>query len=446
MTLTDKKLAELLSLEISDNYTTALDFIDQKPDYTLMKFRKTLEGIVCAVAAKNNITFNNHNLAEKINELNDCQVINHAQSSHFHELRTLGNAGVHSSQANEKTKSTQSENIIASQRKTLIDAATKARKLIISIMSEAYTLIYGKTLSNIELAPVGHQRFKEILYEGVTSICGKAKLKAGLMLQEILREHSIQSTFIVSDEFASHTKSLRLQILAFFESACVISSKSNTSNSYSYELEPAVCKFADTEALYHYAMIAGHPDFHDDHGVKAIGRLKASAERGNIQACGAYGCHLYDNKSYKDSLDFLTLGALEDDVDSLCLLYEYFTEGKACEPDIEKAKSFLNKAIDLGSADALAALGEALDKGIGVDKDDNKALSLLQEAEKKGSIRAYNYRVKTKIEKIPQLFQASLGLLEESLKHNKNNLRKKVGRNELCPCDSGIKYKKCCGR
>lgn len=25
-------------------------------------------------------------------------------------------------------------------------------------------------------------------------------------------------------------------------------------------------------------------------------------------------------------------------------------------------------------------------------------------------------------------------------------LKKKVGRNELCPCGSGKKYKKCCGR
>ncbi|MDL2205463.1 SEC-C domain-containing protein [Eubacteriales bacterium OttesenSCG-928-N13] len=25
-------------------------------------------------------------------------------------------------------------------------------------------------------------------------------------------------------------------------------------------------------------------------------------------------------------------------------------------------------------------------------------------------------------------------------------LRKKVGRNDLCPCQSGLKYKQCCGK
>jgi len=26
------------------------------------------------------------------------------------------------------------------------------------------------------------------------------------------------------------------------------------------------------------------------------------------------------------------------------------------------------------------------------------------------------------------------------------NIKKKIGRNEPCPCGSGLKYKKCCGK
>lgn len=43
-----------------------------------------------------------------------------------------------------------------------------------------------------------------------------------------------------------------------------------------------------------------------------------------------------------------------------------------------------------------------------------------------------------------ELFSTILGFEEEKIEENKEE--KTTGRNELCPCGSGLKYKKCCGK
>ena len=42
-------------------------------------------------------------------------------------------------------------------------------------------------------------------------------------------------------------------------------------------------------------------------------------------------------------------------------------------------------------------------------------------------------------------FSNTLGIIEEDEAKPKIDTSKKIGRNELCPCGSGKKYKKCCG-
>ena len=42
-----------------------------------------------------------------------------------------------------------------------------------------------------------------------------------------------------------------------------------------------------------------------------------------------------------------------------------------------------------------------------------------------------------------ELFSTMIGIEEEKEEESKT---KSIGRNELCPCGSGLKYKKCCGK
>ena len=57
-----------------------------------------------------------------------------------------------------------------------------------------------------------------------------------------------------------------------------------------------------------------------------------------------------------------------------------------------------------------------------------------------------------KFDDIPQIEYPRLGLLGEQIKSHyvENYIKqtgcKKIGRNELCPCGSGKKFKKCCGK
>ena len=43
-------------------------------------------------------------------------------------------------------------------------------------------------------------------------------------------------------------------------------------------------------------------------------------------------------------------------------------------------------------------------------------------------------------------FSSTLGIIEEEEEKPEIDLTKKIGRNDPCPCGSGKKYKKCCGR
>ena len=54
---------------------------------------------------------------------------------------------------------------------------------------------------------------------------------------------------------------------------------------------------------------------------------------------------------------------------------------------------------------------------------------------------------------VPERKEENITLIKESVNENNNNnkntpiISKKIGRNEICPlCDSGKKYKNCCGR
>ncbi|MBP3821260.1 SEC-C domain-containing protein [bacterium] len=42
-------------------------------------------------------------------------------------------------------------------------------------------------------------------------------------------------------------------------------------------------------------------------------------------------------------------------------------------------------------------------------------------------------------------FSSTLGIIEEEEEKPKIEITQKIGRNDLCPCGSGKKYKKCCG-
>ena len=61
---------------------------------------------------------------------------------------------------------------------------------------------------------------------------------------------------------------------------------------------------------------------------------------------------------------------------------------------------------------------------------------------------AYRMRKKYLVKNHPLVLESktSREIIEGKLQRNIFSLNKKVGRNDPCPCNSGKKYKKCCGK
>ena len=130
--------------------------------------------------------------------------------------------------------------------------------------------------------------------------------------------------------------------------------------------------------------------------------------------------------------------------------FYYYSEGKACDTNIEKALSFLLRGIDLGNADCEALLGIEYHKGSLVDKNDIKARELLEKSIIAGSIIGKNYMIlhfnnlaKKVAGEASKLGESLLKIIEER-KPKPFRAEGKIPPNSLCPCGSKLKYKKCC--
>jgi hypothetical protein len=447
--ISDVDLSKAISDEIYEYYVTALEFINSNPEYSLQKFRNIVESVVCILAENNDLRFESQRPVDKINFLFECQLISFSLKDDLHKVRQLGNSGVHDNPSFDGASE-----FYESRKKELAISAHEARKKVVSILEDTYFILKNVTsLGKVNLVPAGIQDYREILYKATVESCPKIKLKAGIICEAIFNEQSFQAGLIFSSNFAAHLTNLQINALGFYEAACAISANIDSYiHSHGYDLEPEhlIHANAETEALFKYANLAIDDSLGTDFNKKGLARLKAAADRNYGSAEALYGGILYDKNEYDIALKYLSRAEQKDETLALRILYHAYTEGIACEVDIEKAIKYLNHAIELGCPDSLAMLGEAHHKGVVVPKDDKKAKDLLEQSIDKGSSYGKRYFIVEFNDLASTLANEFKAISEEMIKTIKDNKPKpvksenKIGRNDLCHCGSGIKYKKCC--
>lgn len=449
--MNDFDLSKALGSDIHDDYATALDFISTIPDYSLLQFRKIAECLVLKLAHRNNVKFTSDRLLDRINVLVKNQMLTSSLETHFHEIRKLGNSGVHTPPDFKGSGAFYDE-----RRKTLVASAHDARKTVVAIFEEIYCIFHKrKTEGSIELVPAGQQAYRETLYDACLSDCPKMKLKAGITCESIMEEQSFHAPLLVSSNFAAHIHNLRTTALSFYEASCAISARIDDNlrrlDLASREPDDIICANADVEALFKYAVLAVSDEHDTVSREKGMARLKASADRCYGPAEALYGALLYDDNKFDEALHYLALSESKDEVLSLRFLFYVYSEGKACPVDINMALKYLDRAIELGCPDALATLGEAYHKGTLVSQNREKAKELLEQSIKMGSAIGKRYYI-VEFNDLPGQFAKRMKALGEDLQRTiaeeerPKPIRagKKIGANEPCPCGSGKKYKKCC--
>jgi TPR repeat protein len=455
--ISDLEFSKKFKAPVAEDYEFAIEFLTIKPDVSLSKFRGILESFCKQIADYKKIVFTSNNLYRKIESLCEYQIINDSFKDALHELREICNEGVHKSNFN-KAESEEESIFQRNVHQKLLDNANKARTLVTKIFESTFLLLNPeKELPNYELVSIGKQEHREILYNAVTSLCSKQKFKAGLLYESMAHESVEKGQIIISSELSYHRQSLYKLAANCYEASYKISANVDINHKryllLNLDVEEIINRFCDTEALFRYALLAYQGKLGKEQEEKGGNMLKIAADRGHSRAAAYYGVYLYEDiKDYTLSLKYLNKAIENDEPFAYNFLYYYYSDGRACSVNAELALANIQKGIDLGDADSLQLLGEAYHEGKIVKKNNAKAEQLLNEAIEKGSLKALHYYRFT--------FKDFLGEFEKELQDrgksilaeckrikSKRTIRnvEKIGRNEMCPCESGKKFKKCCG-
>jgi tetratricopeptide (TPR) repeat protein len=447
---TDLDLADQFSSSIFDDYQTALEFLTDNPDYSLLKFRKITEELCVLIAEKMALEFSSNKLNDRINTLDDSQIINRNTKNLFHDLRILCNDGVHNN--NKKAELDNDATFIQETKNKCLEKANTARKYIIELFEDTYLLLkLGKSISKISYVDCSDYGFKKIIFDAAISSSYLSKLKAGIAYETIAKQATIDMPLFVDNTFKLHHDGLLKLAANHYESAYKLSFKEST-----YHLDAKkLYQHCDAESLFRYAVIAVSGVLSDIKEDEAFKLIKIAADRGYNEAIAYYGAYLYDEERYDESKEYLNKAMKVDSAMANRYLFYIYSE---VEFDPKLAMEHLEKAIELGCSDSIGELGALYHKGFIVDKDIDKAETLLLDGISKGSYVAKRYHLVEfndlvgKIQKEAKSFfsqiESSIEKAQKEIEDSKPKPIKvvKIGRNAPCSCGSNKKYKQCCGK
>ena len=439
--ISDVNFSKKFTQPISNDYKTALQFLTVYPDYSLFKFREIITCICKEISHYKKVDSSGVKLFDQITDLFECQIIHKSFEGNLHEARKLCNAGVHKSIpsiSSDNKKSFEENNGIFKEK------ASRVRQLIVEIFEDAFLILKpNEKLPKVELIQAGEQEHKEILFNAASSQCHKEKLKAGIIYESLAEKYEFDApSLLVSGDFLQHQNYL-------FKSAA-INYESSYKTSVDINKEDYILKFCSLEPLYKYSLIASDGRLGDEHIEHGYKLMKVAADRGYIQAVADYGSFLYYKKEYSFAKEYLDKAVEHDEPLAYRCLSVYYREGLACDIDKDLSLDYLNRAVDLGCADAKGDIGQAYHEGIIVKQDNETAERFLKEAIKLGSMSAQYYytvefnNLRDKVTKqVMKVGEVVTKMIEDS-KPSPLSAGKKIKRNEVCPCGSGQKYKKCC--
>jgi len=458
--VTDIQLAERLDKSLLEHYQTAVEFMNALPDYSLQQFREFAAGICIYIGKKTNFEFNDATLEKQINILHDSQCISAPMTSTLHELRKLGNEGVHARNFKSNDNSD-----LKQFRQKLIKKTKSARKLAIEVMKLFYLEYFPeKQALKVELVEEGGQEHKETLFNALITVDWKVKHQAGLLLLKVANEQEAErTTLMVSDTYEAHHDFLLKQAIMHFEAAY----KASVNLGCDWEKirrvseakvkSHALAHYAELAPLFNYIELAREGWLGDFSKQEALSLLVTAAERGYAPAIAYYGVELYCGSEgrkpdYKLALRYLLKAEEVNEITVYRFLYYYYSQGKALPVNVEKALDYLNKGIKVGCADCIAELGIAYHKGDLVKHDNVLAKKYLTDSIAAGSILGKNYhtidfndlagQMVTKMKEVGDEWFKELESLNQNTSSKLSGRKPKV--NEPCPCGSGKKSKKCC--
>ncbi|MDD2382913.1 MAG: DUF4145 domain-containing protein [Sulfurospirillaceae bacterium] len=443
--MTDIELSQKVSPAIAETYISAIQFIKTLPDYALLLFRTVLSDLCDNVIAKNIDTVKKPNTLEKtIDLLFNQQMIDQKFKDVLHKIRKLGNRGVH----RDYKIIEDNEKFIESIKNNLFEDAEETRTLLV----EAFKLHQNMPSIDIAFSEIHEQEYKQTIFDAMISPSSKAKLRAGLLC-ELLAEDESKKSLYIQQESLFHIQSLYQHAVAFYNTSLKISADVEQKKLRKLDLrsiEDIILEDCNLEPLYRYSKILCQKLDGSEQKELGLKYLKIASDRKHPEATAFYAAYLYEIlKDYTQAFEYLNQPYVQEVPLAHRILCHYYSDKIVNSVNHEFALQHIQKAIDLGCADALFDLGKAYHIGSFVEKDDALAEEFLQKAIKRGNFEAkkyYFFEFKQNRQALTELISSKMKKIASSLQCTHDNNAPKIGRNDLCKCGSGKKYKKCCGK
>jgi TPR repeat protein len=424
---TDLELAFSVSETIGQSYKEAVEFATALPSYSLIRYRDLLEGFCGLVATDKDIASNSLSLFEQINFLADNGAITFGFKDRCHRLRKLCNPGAH---RRSNSVDLEKKDEIKAEHEQLKNNAQEARNLALWII-EHYCRSVGKVNGELNylLVEIQTQEWKDLLFLAVTDGNAQAKFKAGLWCEAEAEKRELDFHGIIAPTEFEHDQNFLKRLAATFYRAA-------------YEATRNI------DAGFRYAQFVIQKRIDADKQDEARKIIEEAANSGHGEACYYHASLLHDDEQdYVNAEKFWLLAAQHNDPRAFSSLYFYYTEGKACAPNPEKAVAFVAKGVEQDCRDCLYTLGRAYFEGEFVQKDDDKARELLARASELGHgiARGYLHLMVNGGADVIAEELAKIGRMLAGIDAPKAAAKAlALDPYSLCACGSGKKHKWCC--
>lgn len=445
--LTDVELCFELAPEARDDYRRALDVMMVYPDYAKTKFRIVIEHLTVMLAEHFSIDIEHLDLYERINELHSCQLIDHSLRTELHAIRKAGNEVVHSKQTQvlEEGNAKESRKVNGAGD---LQSAIAIRKTLLGVFESIFILVNkGEVLPEITPMEVDDATGQQMLWKAVSTMDFEAKMAAGLILEAQSLVPLPKGAIIIARSENTHRKTTVRMATQLYWAACTISAGVDRFNLIEIDQmggeEACLFKHANTEALFRFAQLAFDEPESDENHRLGINALEVAAQRGYAPACAEYGNLLRRKERFDEAFEFLSHALEKGEASAHAGLGLLYLEKSYSNYSQKLAEKCFMDGIINGSNHCEYVLGRFLYEGEELEQDKERGKALLQAAADAGHETAANYSKLAVDDKLAKKMQEYFFNLMLSLP--KRPATQKQNRNELCQCDSGKKYKKCCG-
>ena len=428
----DLELAGAMSASVGSAYREAVEFSKVLPSHALVRFRDVLEEVCISLAKNAGLDLAKTSIAKYITMLWDSRVITSGLKSKLNKIRMRCNEGAHQVRIVEEGATA---NPLQQRHEILASNAVEVRGLLLSVFEEVYRRDnWASAELTYNQVTIESQEWKDVIYAATMNEDPALQYKAGLWCEAEIDRRLIANIYpIVSDEFAAQQVFLRRLAATYFRA--------------SFEFVPNV------DASYRYASLVLLGKIDGDKKEEARALVKAAADSRHGEACQLYGAILYDDDcDYDQALKYFLLSEQNEHPRSNFCLWSYYSQGKACEVQIEKALEYLKLGAQLDCRDALYALGREYFEGQHVPKDIDKARELLQRSADLGNGHALGFKkiyLDIGIDRMVKELQESaldvlsrIPLSSSSAQPSPKTLA--VDPYSPCPCQSGKKFRFCC--